>query len=68
MSETIKRNRGVIMIIALIILWLLLGLLATINIRIHDEGIDLLCAILITIGGAISLFVIFVFWLSEIEI
>lgn len=56
------------MIAALIILWLLCGLLATVIVRNHDDGINVLLALIFTLTGPISLVVIFILWAGETEI
>ena len=55
-------------IIALIALWLLCGLLATVIVRNHDDGINILLALIFTLAGPTSLLVIFILWASETEI
>ena len=56
------------MIIALIVLWLLCGLLAAIIIRNHDDGILVLLALIFILAGPISLLIILTLWASETEI
>lgn len=56
------------MIIALLFLWLLLGLLAALIIRKHDGGIPLLAFIIFIVCGGGSLLIVFCRWLMEIQI
>lgn len=56
------------MIIALVALWLLLGLLATIIIKEHDGTIPLLAAIFFVACGGLTLLVVFGGWLWDTDI
>jgi hypothetical protein len=48
--------------------WLLCGLLAAVMVRFHDDGINLLSALFLMACGPPALLIVFIFWLSEIEI
>lgn len=54
--------------IGLVIAWLLAGLFASLIIRHHDDEINLLTALFIVAFGPLSLLMVFILWLSEIEI
>lgn len=67
-NHFLKSRKEHVMIIALVVLWLLLDLLGAIIIKEHDGTIPLFAAIIFVACGAVTLLVVFGYWLWDTDI